>query len=100
MSVDFGKTARDYGRFRVGFPAPFFERLVAIGLIGRSVRALDIGTGTGTVARGLAERGCSVVALDPSESLMAEGRRLDREAGVRVAQAGPCPAMSSRRPKR
>lgn len=86
MSVDFGKTARDYGRFRAGFPAPFFERLVSFGLIRRGVRALDIGTGTGTVARGLAERGCDVVALDPSENLMAEGRRLDREAGLRVEQ--------------
>ncbi len=88
MSVDFGKTARDYGRFRVGFPAPFFERLVALGVAARGTRALDLGTGTGTVARGLAERGADVVALDPSESLMAEGRRLDRELGIRVARVG------------
>lgn len=86
MTVDFGKTIRDYGRFRAGFPAPFFERLTALGLIRRGARALDLGTGTGMVARGMAARGCEVVGLDPSESLMAEGRRLDREAGLRVAQ--------------
>jgi SAM-dependent methyltransferase len=86
VTVDFGKTARDYGRFRVGFPAPFFERLAERGLVRRGDRALDLGTGTGTVARGLALRGCDTIGLDPSESLMAEGRRLDREAGVRIAQ--------------
>lgn len=86
MGVDFGKTARDYGRFRAGFPAPFFERLFTLKLVSPKARVLDVGAGTGTVARGMAERGCEVIALDPSESLMAEGRRLDREAGLHVAQ--------------
>ena len=30
--TDFGKTARDYGRYRAGFPDPFFERLAALGI--------------------------------------------------------------------
>ena len=45
---------------------------------------LDLGTGTGALARGLAVRGCRVVGLDLAPALVSEGRRLDREAGVRA----------------
>ena len=45
---------------------------------------MDIGTGTGTVARGLAGLGLDVTAIDPSLPLMREAAELDREAGVRV----------------
>ncbi len=84
MSVDFGKAAGDYAKYRAGFPAAFFEQLsdFGIGLAGQSI--LDLGTGTGTVARGLALRGCDVTALDPSEKLLEKARVLDREAGVTV----------------
>lgn len=82
MGIDFGKTASDYGKHRQGFPPEFFERLPRYGVGLPGQRALDLGTGTGTVARGLALAGCVTTGLDPSETLMAEGQRLDREAGV------------------
>jgi len=83
-TVDFGKTAGDYGRHRAGFPPEFFERLVARGFITRGRSALDIGTGTGTIARGLALGGMKVTGLDRSTAMMEEAARLDREAGVIV----------------
>src|SRR3546814_1902697 len=42
--------------------------------------------GTGTVARGLALRGCTVTALDHSAPLLAQAAELDRAAGVQVKQ--------------
>jgi 2-polyprenyl-3-methyl-5-hydroxy-6-metoxy-1,4-benzoquinol methylase len=84
MEIDFGKTADDYGQYRAGFPDAFFDRLFSLGVILPNDRVLDLGTGTGTVARGLALRGCSVVGLDPSSSLMDEASRLDRAAGASV----------------
>jgi SAM-dependent methyltransferase len=86
--IDFGKTADDYGRHRAGFPPAFFERLAAMGLLRPGIRALDLGTGTGTIARGLAIRGCETTGLDRSEPLMTEAARLDREAGVTVRYVG------------
>lgn len=83
-SVDFGKAAADYGRFRAGFPPRFFEELKRRGAARRGARALDLGTGTGTVARGLAGLGLEVVGLDPSAELMAEAKALDEAAGARV----------------
>ena len=55
--VDFGKTAADYGRYRAGFPAEFFDRVFASGAVREGDALLDLGAGTGTLARGFAARG-------------------------------------------
>ena len=84
LRADFGKTAQDYGKHRAGFPDEFFARLEKMGIVRAGMRALDLGTGTGTIARGLALRGCDATGLDRSEPLMEQARELDREAGVAV----------------
>jgi len=89
VKVDFGKTAGDYGQYRAGFPGEFFDRLFSIGYVRSGQAVLDLGTGTGTVARDLALRGCRVVGLDPAQELLDEATRLDSEAraGVRYIKA-------------
>jgi SAM-dependent methyltransferase len=84
MQVDFGKTSQDYGRYRAGFPPAFFDRLQTYGVGKPGQRVLDLGTGTGTLARGLAMRGCTVTGLDPATTLMEEAQRLDQEVGVTI----------------
>jgi SAM-dependent methyltransferase len=84
MPIDFGKTAHDYGRYSAGFPPALFDRLSTYGVGQPGQRVLDLGTGTGTLARGLALRGCTVTGLDPSAPLLAEAQRLDQEAGVTI----------------
>ncbi len=85
VDVNFGLTAADYGRFRAGFPDSLFLRLEAEGLIEPGLRVLDLGTGTGSLGRGFAWRGCAVVGLDLSPDLIAEARELDAAAGVASA---------------
>ncbi len=80
--IDFGKTAADYSRYRAGFPEQFFERMFSAGLVRKGDRLLDLGTGTGTLARGFATRGCLVAALDPSCALLEQAKRLAGEAGL------------------
>ena len=83
--VDFGHTAADYATHRAGFPDSFFDLLEEHVRPIRGVRAVDLGTGTGTVARTLALRGAhSVIGVDPSESLTNEARKQDEAAGVQV----------------
>lgn len=71
--MDFGPSARDYVQHRKGFPDSFFERLPLEGPL------LDLGTGTGTLARGYAGRGVASVGLDLSLPM------LRGSAGQRVA---------------
>lgn len=84
LTADFGKTAGDYGKHRAGFPSELFDRLAVMGILQAGTRALDLGTGTGTIARSLAQRGCESMGLDRSAPLMEEAPRIDREAGVTV----------------
>ena len=84
-SVNFGRTAADYGRYRAGFPPRFFKRLFDEGWVATGDRVLDLGTGTGTIARGLALRGCHATGLDSEQHLLTEAARLDREAATGVA---------------
>lgn len=82
MTIDFGKTAHDYKTHRQGFPPALFDRLVQMGSIGAGKRVLDLGTGTGTLARGMALAGCEVTGLDISPELIAQAKILDAEANV------------------
>lgn len=81
---DFGLTAADYGRHRAGFPAELIDRLKPYGIGVPGQDALDLGTGTGTLARLLARAGATVTGIDPSAPLLEQARRLDRAAGVRI----------------
>lgn len=86
MAIDFGRTASDYARHRAGFPERFFDRLFDEGTARKGNLALDLGTGTGSVARGLAKRGCEVTAVDHSAPLLAQAAELDKTEGVKVRQ--------------
>ena len=83
--VNFGATARDYGRWRAGFPQSFFKRLFSESWVNAGDSVLDLGTGTGTIARGLALRGCHATGLDSEHHLLTEAARLDREEATGVA---------------
>ncbi len=84
MKVDFGLTADDYARHRAGFSDSFFSRLATRG-VGRPGQTLvDLGTGTGTLARGFARRGCRAIGIDSSPAMLDAARRLAAGDGVSV----------------
>src|SRR5581483_3983391 len=97
MNPDFGATSKDYARHRAGFPDSLFERLATFGIGLPGQRIVDVGTGTGTLARGFARRGCQVIGIDPDERLLNQARQLDMAAAVTIdyrlghAEALPLP---------
>lgn len=82
---DFGRTADDYARHRAGFPVELLDHLEAMGLLRPRQRVLDLGTGTGSLGRLFAQRGCEVTGLDVSMALLDQARILDRETGVETS---------------
>ncbi|MBI2900254.1 MAG: class I SAM-dependent methyltransferase [Planctomycetes bacterium] len=85
-TVDFGPSAPDYATHRRGFPPSFFARLSALGLVPAGCRALDLGTGTGSLARGLAALGARAIGLDCSVAMLrgADGLPVVAAAAERV----------------
>jgi len=84
VKIDFGLTATDYARHRAGFPDSFFERLETAGVFSPGQRVVDLGSGTGTLARGFAQRGCRAIGVEPAAPMRAEAERLCAEAGSSV----------------
>jgi SAM-dependent methyltransferase len=68
----FGSAARNYERGRPGYPAEALDWLLPAG----RPRVLDLGAGTGKLTRSLTERGLPVTAVDPSEGMLDELRRV------------------------
>jgi SAM-dependent methyltransferase len=83
-TVDFGRTASDFARHRAGFPPSLFERLLERGIGMPGQRALDLGTGTGSLARGFARNGGLVTGLDIAPLLLEQARALDREEDLHI----------------
>jgi ubiquinone/menaquinone biosynthesis C-methylase UbiE len=82
--TNFGKAAADYGRYRAGFPDSLFARLTDFGIGAPGQTIVDVGTGTGTLARGFALRGCQVIGLDPDARMLQQARVLDQAARVEI----------------
>jgi SAM-dependent methyltransferase len=76
----FGADAERYDRARPSYPKPLLDRLLADG----AARVLDVGCGTGIVARLFQARGCEVLGVEPDRRMA----RLARRHGVTVEVAG------------
>jgi len=79
---DWSATSADYARHRQSFPPRFHDLIAREHLFAPGMRVLDIGTGTGAVARALAARGGEVLGLDPAPGQVAAARELAAREGV------------------
>jgi SAM-dependent methyltransferase len=83
-NIDWGKTSGDYGRFRPGPPDSFYQRLFALGIGLPQQDILDLGTGTGVLARRFAQQGARVSGIDLFEEQIKMARELAREESLDV----------------
>ncbi|MEV4106421.1 class I SAM-dependent methyltransferase [Nonomuraea sp. NPDC049695] len=74
MTDLFGGAAPYYAKYRSGHGDPAIEHLAMT--FGRDSTVLDLGCGPGTIAIPLARSVREVLAVDPDEEMLAEGRRL------------------------
>jgi len=74
--IDWGKTSTDYSTYRPGPPPSFYHRLAALGVGLPHQTILDLGTGTGVLARQFARKGAIATGIDISEQQIAAARKL------------------------
>jgi SAM-dependent methyltransferase len=74
--IDWGRTSNDYSTYRPGPPPSFYHRLAALGVGLPQQTILDLGTGTGVLARQFAQQGAIVTGIDISEEQILAARRL------------------------
>ncbi|MEV3951787.1 class I SAM-dependent methyltransferase [Streptomyces halstedii] len=79
----FAGTAEHYIRYRSRYPDAALDE-IARASIPLGGRVLDLGSGPGTVAIALAERGLDVIAVDPSPDMLVAGSRDAERRGVRL----------------
>lgn len=82
--ADWGLTSTDYAIYRPGYPQSFFERLKAIGIGLAGQRILDLGCGTGVLARQFARQGSIVTGVDVSEGQINAARALSERDNLQV----------------
>jgi SAM-dependent methyltransferase len=91
---DWGKTSQDYAAYRTGYPESFYELLTALGIGTPGQRILDLGTGTGVLARAFAKRGALVTGVDIAANQIAAAQALAAQEGLNVTfQVRPAEAL-------
>ncbi|MCM3490024.1 class I SAM-dependent methyltransferase [Alkalihalophilus marmarensis] len=84
MNINFGLTANDYSKYRVEYPDKLLIKLQEWGVGNEGQLLLDLGTGTGFLARKFAEKGLEVTGVDTSAELLKEAKMLDKERGTNI----------------
>ena len=78
-AFDFGKTSKDYARFRDIYPAALYARLRVLGVGRAGSRWLDLGTGPGVLPRNLADCGAGIIGIDISADQIREAIALSAD---------------------
>jgi SAM-dependent methyltransferase len=97
-SVDWGKTSLDYVSYRHGQPESFFRKLFSLGVGLPGQYILDVGTGTGLIARKFARSGAFVAGIDVSEHQIRVARETTNAENLtvdfKVAKAEAIPFLN------
>ncbi len=82
---DWGKTSKDYAKYRDIYPEEYYKAIVDFGLGIKGQNCLDIGTGTGVIPRNMYKYGAKWTGCDISENQILSARELAKAAGMDIA---------------
>jgi SAM-dependent methyltransferase len=91
----FETVARQYERYRPGYPPEAIEWAASRFSLTRGARVLDVGAGTGKLTRGLVGAGFSVAAVEPGGAMLDELRLAVPEADAHEASAEAIPLLDA-----
>lgn len=81
-AFDWGKTSREYARWRDIYPQAFYEMILRRGLCRDGQKVLDVGTGTGVLPRRLYPYGACWIGADSSPEQIEQAKRLSEGMNI------------------
>ena len=81
---DWGRTSADYSKYRPGYPEEFYDLMSRLGIGVPKQRILDLGTGTGVLARAFGKRGAIVTGIDIAKEQIDLARQLTKKAKLHI----------------
>ena len=75
-AFDWGKTSKEYARYRDIYPKEFYQKIVGRGLCIKGQRVLDLGTGTGVLPRNMYKYGAEWTGTDISPEQIEQAKKL------------------------
>lgn len=84
-AFDWGRTSKEYARYRDIYPDEFYNKIVDRGLCISGQIVLDLGTGTGVLPRNMYRYGAEWTGTDISPEQIEQAKILADAAGMRIA---------------
>lgn len=75
-AFDWGRTSKEYAKFRDIYPDIFYQKIIDRGLCVKGQKVLDLGTGTGVLPRNLYQYGAKWTGTDISKEQIEQAKRL------------------------
>ena len=83
-AFDWGKTSKDYAKYRDIYPQEFYDYVLNMGLCKDGQNVLDIGTGTGVLPRNMYRYGAKWTGTDIAENQIEQAKELAKDAGMDI----------------
>lgn len=81
---DWGRTSKDYAKYRDIYPDEFYRRIIDRGLCIKGQKVLDLATGTGVLPRNLYRFGAEWTGTDISPEQIAQAEILADAGGMKI----------------
>ncbi|MEH7110516.1 class I SAM-dependent methyltransferase [Bacillus sp. JJ1764] len=76
-NIDFGQVIKNYASSREDIPTAMMDSLMIRGISFEGKKVVDLGSGTGTLARKIAMRKANVVGVEPSSDMLRQAHQLN-----------------------
>ena len=83
-AFDWGRTSKEYARYRDIYPDEFYRKIADRGLCISGQSVLDVGTGTGVLPRNMYRYGAKWTGTDISPEQIEQARLLSDTAGMKI----------------
>ena len=84
-AFDWGRTSKEYARYRDIYPDEFYQKIIDRGLCVSGQNVLDLGTGTGVLPRNLYHYGAKWTGTDISPEQIREAERLAKAGSMDIS---------------